>query len=173
MPEWLNTSLIILVILVQLSGFFGLFLVFFPGLTVIWIGQLAWALITGFNQSHEPWQFTLTIVVFVINTILMAGGNLIDNVLMAGNACKRGATWWGIGLSWLAMIIGGIFLTPVGGLATAFLVLFLVEWARVKDHLKAFESTKSMALGCGWAVVVRIALALVMMGLWILVLLVF
>jgi len=167
MPAWLQTSLLVVVIIGQLIGFFGLFLVFFPGLTIIWISQLAWAIANGFNRSHEPWQFALTIAVFVINTILMVAGTLMDNIFMAGGARKQGASWWGIGLSWVAMILASIWLTPLGGLAAALLVLFIVEWLRIKDHKKAFESMRSMGMGCGWAVIVRAGIALLMVVLWI------
>jgi len=167
MPDWLNTTLLVITALIQLIGFFGLLLVFFPGLTVIWIGQLVWAISTGFNHGHEPWQYGWTIAFFAINTVLMVVGSILDNVLMAGSAHKKGAPWWVIGLSWLAMIIGGIYLTPIGGLAAALLVLFLVEFARIKDQKKAFESTKSMAMGCGWAVAARLGIALVMIILWV------
>jgi len=167
MPTWLQTSLLVVVIIGQLIGFFGLFLVFFPGLTIIWISQLAWAIANGFNHSHEPWQFALTIAIFVINTILMVGGSLIDNVFMAGGARKQGAAWWGIGLSWIVMLLSSIWITPLGGLAAALLVLFIVEWIRIKDYKKAFGSMRSMATGCGWSAVVRLGIALLMVVLWI------
>ncbi len=171
MPPWLNITLMVVVILVQLIGFFGLLLVFFPGLTVIWIGQLAWAISTGFNHSHEPWQFALTITVFVINTLLMIGGSLIDNVFMAGGAAKKGVKWWVLVITWLVMIIVSIFATPLGGLAAALLTLFVIEWIRIKDHKQAFHSTGAMVTGMGWSVLVRLAVAILMMGLWVLVLL--
>ena len=168
MPPWLNITLMVVVILVQLTGFFGLLLVFFPGLTVIWIGQLAWAISTGFNRDHEPWQFALTITIFVINTLLMIGGSLIDNVFMAGGAARKGAKWWVLVITWVVMIVVSIFATPLGGLAAALLTLFIIEWIRIKDHKLAFRSTGAMVTGMGWSVLVRLAVAILMMGLWVL-----
>ncbi|MFZ3071026.1 MAG: DUF456 domain-containing protein [Anaerolineaceae bacterium] len=167
-PDWVNNALLIVSGLLQLVGLFGLLLVFFPGLTVVWVGQLVWAIYSGFNQSHEPWQYKLTIAIFVVNTLLMIGGSFIDNVLMAGKARQKGAPWWEIGLSWVAMIVGGIFLTPIGGLAAALLTIFLAEYFRLsKDKDQAFESLKSMAMGWGWAAVIRLILAVVMILLWV------
>lgn len=166
-PEWVNTLILVLTIGLQLIGFFGLFLVFFPGLTIIWMGQLLWAIYTGFNSNHEPWQFGLTITFFVINTILMVGGSLVDNFFMAGGARQKGTPWWEIGITWLTMIVVSFILTPVGGLAAALLVLFLVEYQRNQDAKKAFESTKAMATGCGWGVVSRLGIAMLMIILWI------
>lgn len=167
MPPWLNITLLVIVILVQLIGFFGLLLVFFPGLTVIWIGQLAWAISTGFNHEHEVWQFVLTITIVVINTILMIGGSLIDNVFMAGRAAKQGAKWWVILISWVVMVGVSIFLSPVVGLVAAVLSLFVIEWIRIRDYKKAFKSSSSMVIGVGSAALVRLAIAVVMIGLWI------
>lgn len=170
LPQWLSITLLVITSLIQLTGFLGLFLVFFPGLTVIWIGQLMWVISIGFNQAHEPWQYGWTIAIFVINTVLMVVGSILDNVFMAGSAYKKGAPWWVIALSWLGMIIGGILFTPIGGLAVALLVLFFAEYLRVKDEKQAFESTKGMVMGCGWAVAARVALALLMLMLWLIVL---
>lgn len=165
MSLWAEIPLLTVVILGMLIGLFGLILVFFPGLTVIWVSILVWGIATLFNYSAGPWTFTLTIATFVVITMLMLLGNILDNIFMAGGARSKGASWWAIGLSWVAMILGGIWLTPVGGLAAALIVLFVAEWIRIKDHKKAFNSTSHMAMGCGWAVVSRLAIALVMIGL--------
>jgi uncharacterized protein len=167
MSLWAEIPLLIVVILGILIGFFGLILVFFPGLTVIWVSILIWGIATLFNHSVGPWTFTLTIVTFLVITMLMALGNIIDNILMAGGARNKGASWWAIGLSWLAMIVVSIWLTPLGGLAAALLMLFIVELIRIRDYKAAFRSTSSMAMGCGWAVGARLAIAGVMIALFI------
>ena len=165
MSLWAEIPLLIVVILGILIGFFGLMLVFFPGLTVIWVSILVWGLATLFNYKAGSWHFTLTIATFLVVTMLMLLGNILDNIFMAGGARSKGASWWGIGLSWVAMMVGGIYLTPFGGLAAALLVLFVFEWIRIKDHKAAFRSTKSMVMGCGWAVVSRLVIASVMIAL--------
>jgi len=169
MSLWAEIPLLFVVILGILIGFFGLFLVFFPGLTVIWISIFLWGISTSFNYNVGPWTFTLTIATFAVITMLMLLGNVLDNIFMAGGAREKGASWWSIVLSWLAMIIGGIFLTPIGGLGLALLALFLGELVRIKDYRAAFASTSSMALGCGWAVASRLLIALIMIvlfGVW-------
>ncbi len=167
MSLWAEIPLLVVVILGMLIGFFGLFLVFFPGLTVIWASILIWGIATLFNYNVGPWTFTLTVVTFLVITMLMALGNIIDNILMAGGARNKGASWWAIILSWLAMIVVSIWLTPLGGLAAALLMLFVVELIRIKDYKAAFRSTSSMAMGCGWAVAARLVIAGVMIALFI------
>lgn len=165
MSLWAEVPLLVVVILGMLIGFFGLFLVFFPGLTVIWLSILIWGIATLFNYNVGPWTFTLTLATFAVQTMLMMLGNILDNIFMAGGARTKGASWWAIGLSFLAMILVSIFLSPLGGLAAALLVLFIVEWIRIKDYKTAFKSTTSMAMGCGWAVAARLIIASLMIAL--------
>lgn len=167
MSLWAEIPLLFIVVLGMLIGFFGLFLVFFPGLTVIWISTLLWGLVTLFNFNVGPWTFTLTIATFVVITMLMALGNVLDNIFMAGGARSKGASWWAILLSFLAMILASIFLTPLLGLAAALLVLFIVELIRIKNFRAAFKSTSNMAFGCGWAVFARLIIAALMILLFI------
>ena len=86
---------------------------------------------------------------------------------MAGSAAKQGAKWWVILISWLVMVVVSIFLTPIVGLLAAMLSLFVIEWIRIRDHKKAFKSSSSMIIGVGSAALVRLVIAIVMIGLWI------
>lgn len=167
MSLWAEIPLLVVVILGILLGFFGLFLVFFPGLTVIWASILLWGLATLFNYRIGPWTFTLTIATFLVITMLMILGNVVDNIFMAGGARSKGASWWAIILSFLAMVLVSILLTPLAGLAATLLVLFLVELIRIKDYRAAFKSTSSMAMGCGWAVFTRLIIASIMIALFV------
>ena len=167
MSLWAEIPLLFIVILGMLIGFFSLFLVFFPGLTVIWVSILLWGIVTLFNYRVGPWTFTLTIATFLVITMLMLLGNVLDNIFMAGGARSKGASWWAIIVSFLAMIIASIFLTPLVGLAAALLALFIMELIRIKDYRAALRSTSSMAFGCGWAVGARLIIAGLMIALFI------
>ncbi|MBG0771960.1 MAG: hypothetical protein H0S82_09635, partial [Anaerolineaceae bacterium] len=68
MSLWAEIPLLFVVILGILIGFFGLLLVFFPGLTVIWASILIWGIFTLFNYAAGPWTFTLTIATFLVIT---------------------------------------------------------------------------------------------------------
>lgn len=169
MSLWAEIPLLFVVILGMLIGFFSLFLVFFPGLTVIWASIFLWGVSTSFNRDIGPWTFVLTLATFAVITMLMLFGNILDNIFMAGGARTKGASWLSVGLSWVVMIVGGILLTPMGGLALALLVLFVGEMFHIKDYRSAFRTTSSMALGCGYAVGARLLVALLMIvlfGVW-------
>ena len=55
---------------------------------------------------------------------------------------------------------------PIGGLIGAPLVLFFSEYNRVKDREKELATVKALALGWGWAIVARMGIGVVMLGLW-------
>ena len=132
-----------------------------PGLVIIWVAALGYGIAAGFS--------TLGWIMFAIITLLMIGGSVLDNVLMGAQAHKGGAPWWVVLISLVAAILGN-FIIPipiVGGILAALLVLFLIEWLRLKDARKALTSMRGMLVGCGWAIVFRVIIGLVMIGLWL------
>ena len=149
-----------LVLAVMIAGLLTLLVPVLPGLVIIWIPSLVYYLVTGFDLT--------AIILFVFITILMIVGNLVDNVLMGGSARAKGASWLAIGAALVASLVGSFVWPPFGGLIGALLVLFAVEYFRLKDWRQALDSTTSMAMGCGWAVVARMGIGVVMIALWIL-----
>lgn len=168
--DWTRIAILVFSVILNLVGFVGLFLVFFPGLTVAWVGQLIWLIFVGFNKLHGNVQFGLTIGIFALNTLIMIIGSLTDNILAAGKTRQKGVPWWEIGVTMVAMIIGGIFLTPLGGIAVSLALLYLIEYLRLEnDAKKAWEATKALAFGYGIAAGIRLVLCAVMIALWVVV----
>ena len=166
--DWLRIVMLLISGALNAVGFFGLFLVFFPGLTVSWLGHLIWVIYVGFNRGHSQAQFGLTIAFFVVNTILMVVGSITDNLLGAKKVREVGVPWWEIIVSWLGMIIGGILLTPIGGIAAALGVLYILEYGRLeRDREKAWQATKALAFGYGLAAGIRLVMGFVMICLWL------
>ena len=131
-----------------------------PGLVIIWASALGYGIAAGFG--------VLGWIMFAVITILMLGGSILDNVLMGAQAHKEGAPWWVVLIAMASAIVGS-FAIPIpiiGGILAALLVLFLIEWARLKNASKALNSMKGMLIGCGWALVFRFIIGLVMIGLW-------
>ncbi len=164
LPEGLHWGLVALTLGLQLTGFFGLLLVFFPGLTVMWIGQLIWAIYTQFNVAEGAIAHGWTVGIFVLNTLLMIAGGLIDNVIMVGNTRREGVPWWGIGLSWMAMIGVGLVATPFGGLLAGFLTIFMVQFFRLgQDWRKSYRALRAMVLSSMQATLFRLGFGLIML----------
>lgn len=132
-----------------------------PGLVIIWVTALIYGIAAGFG--------VLGWVMFALITVLMLAGSIMDNVLMGAQAHKEGAPWWVV-LVALASAIIGSFVIPIpiiGGILAALLVLFLIEWIRLKDTRKVLASMKGMLVGWGWAAVFRVIIGMVMIGLWL------
>jgi len=155
-----NVTLHILVGLTMVVGWLSLLIVIVPGLVIMWVGALGYGIATGFGTTG--W------IIFAIMTVLMIVGSLIDNFLMGASARQKGASWWSLGAAWVGAIIGTVVLPPIGGLIFALLALFTVEYFRLKDTKQAFDSSTSLATGCGWSVGVRLAIGFIMMILWVL-----
>jgi len=132
-----------------------------PGLVIIWVAALGYGISAGFG--------VLGWIMFGLITVLMVGGSILDNLLMGAKAHQEGAPWWVVLIALASAIIGSIAIPIpiIGGILAALLVLFLLEWLRLKDARKALVSMRGMLVGCGWAVVFRVIIGLVMIGLWL------
>lgn len=158
MASWLALVIKIFLFLGTLFGLFGLIVPAFPGLTVMWVLIFAYGLIFGFDVAGA--------ILFGLISLLAIAGMLSDNVLMIGKARQGGAKWRSIFLASVAGLFGSILLTPIGGIALTLLALYLSEYADRRDKHESWEVTKEMALGWGWAFVVRFSLGMMMMVLW-------
>lgn len=146
---------------IMLFGLFSLvFLPILPGLVIIWAGALIFGLVNGFNTI-------LGIIFFIAISLLMIAGSLVDNLLMGTSARKTGASWAAITIALTAGMIGSIFLPLFGGILLSLVALFAFEFFRQRDWRSALNSTRGMALGCGWSVAARLAIGVVMIGLYL------
>ena len=156
-----QVGLPLIVLTIMIFGLFSLvFVPILPSLVIIWAGALIFGLVNGI-------QTTVAWILFAAITLLMIAGSLVDNVLMGASARRTGASWTSITVALVAGMIGSIFLPLFGGILLSLVALFAIEYFRQRNWRYAFESTKSMAVGCGWAVVLRFAMGLVMIGLYL------
>lgn len=143
----------------MLVGLLGVIIPILPGLVMIWAAALVYGLVMGFEGGG--------IALFALITVLMLIGSVVDNVLMGGSARRSGASWVAVGVALLGALAGSLLWPPLGGLLLALVGIFAVEYLRLRDWRKALDSTRGLAVGCGWAVVVRALIALLMIGLWL------
>src|SRR5512147_3118105 len=159
MPDWqlgLQIILETLTLFVLLVGLIGLIVPVFPGLTVMWIGTLVYALIQSSRGLMTGWDW----LAFAIITTLMIGGNIIDNIIIARKMRDQYVPWSSILLAFAAGIVASIFLTPLVGLIASPLALFGFEYLRVRDRRVAFDGTKAYMIGWGWAFGARFIIGL-------------
>lgn len=168
MPEWLTfilqVALETFTLFVLFVGLAGLIVPVFPGLTVMWLATLVYAILQGAAGNMTGWDW----LAFGFITLLMIGGNVLDNVIIAAKMRERYIPWSSILLAFAAGIVVSIFFTPLIGLVAAPLGLFLAELSRLKDREEAFQSTKAYMIGWGWAFGARVLIGFTMIGAWML-----
>jgi uncharacterized protein len=153
-----------LTLFVLLAGLVGLLIPIFPGLTIMWIGTLVYALVQAANEN----MLWVDWVLFALITLLMIGGNIMDNFIIAKHVRDKNVPWGSILFAFAAGIIVSIIFTPLGGMVAAPAGLFVAEWRRLKDRDTAFANTKAWMTGWGWAIAAKMAIGVLMIALWML-----
>jgi len=168
MPEWvpffLQVALETLTLFALFVGLAGLIVPVFPGLTIMWLATLVYALIQNASGKMTGWDWAA----FVFITLLMIGGNIVDNLIIAAKMRDQFIPWSSILIAFAAGIIVSLFFTPLAGLVAAPLALFLAELNRLKERDAAIKSTKAYMIGWGWAFGARFIIGLTMIGSWML-----
>jgi len=168
MPEWvpffLQVALETLTLFALFIGLAGLIVPVFPGLTIMWLAALVYALIQNASDKMTGWDWGA----FAFITFLMIIGNILDNLIIAAKMRDQFIPWSSILLAFGAGIIVSLFFTPLVGLIAAPLALFLAELNRLKNRDEAIKSTKAYMVGWGWAFGARFMIGLTMIGSWML-----
>ncbi|MCK6538872.1 MAG: DUF456 family protein [Anaerolineales bacterium] len=137
----------------------------FPGLTIMWfLGILPYTIVRAIQGNMTGWEW----FAFVFTTLLMIGGNIVDNLIIAKKVRENNTPWSSILIAFAAGIVVSVFFTPLVGLIAAPLGLFLAELGRLKDRDEALQSTKAYMIGWGWAFGARFLIGITMIGSWML-----
>lgn len=161
---WSQVVLQTLTLFVLLLGLVGLIVPVFPGLTVMWLAALVYALVQAANGLMPWWDWLL----FAIITLLMIGGNIVDNIIIAKKMRGHEIPWKNILLCYAVGIIVSLFFTPLIGLIASPLSLLGLEYLRFRDWKQARDSAKVFLIGWGSAFAARFAIGSVMILFWLL-----
>jgi uncharacterized protein YqgC (DUF456 family) len=145
-------------------GLLGLLVPIFPGLTVMWVATLVYAIV----EAGAGKMAAVDWVLFAFITVLMLAGNVIDNIIIARHMRERKIPWSSIMLGYAAGLVASIFLTPLAGLIASPVGLYVAELGRLHDRGAALASTKAYMTGWGWSLAARIGIGILMLGLWML-----
>ena len=151
-----------LTLLALLGGLFGLLIPVFPGLTVMWIGTLVYAIVQGIN-GNMTW---VDWVLFALITLLMIGGNIADNIIIAKHVRDKNVPWSSILWAFAAGIVVSLFFTPSAGMVASPVGLYLAEWRRLKEKQAALANTKAWMTGWGWSLAARFSIGVVIFIFW-------
>ncbi len=149
-------------LMVLITGLLGLLIPIFPGLTIMWLGTLVYAIIQAVigNMTWVDW------LLFGIITLLMIGGNVVDNLIIAKHVRDKQVPWSSILMAFAAGIIISIFFTPIAGMIASPVGLYLAELYRLKDKQTALASTKAWMTGWGWSVAARMGIGVMIILFW-------
>jgi uncharacterized protein len=159
---WLQVIIETFTLLALLAGLVGLLIPVFPGLTVMWLGTLFYAIVEAAKKNMNWVDWTL----FTLITLLMIGGNIVDNIIIAKHVREKNVPWSSILIAYAAGIIISLVLTPLAGMAASPGGLFLAEWQRLKDRKVAFDNTKAWLTGWGWSFAARFGIGVLMIIFW-------
>jgi uncharacterized protein YqgC (DUF456 family) len=159
---FLQVVLEIFTLLALIVGLLGLIVPVFPGLVIMWLGTLVYAIIQSAAGNMSGWKWFL----FGVITVLMITGSIVDNIIIARKMRDKYIPWSSILWAFAAGVVASLFFTPLIGLVAAPAGLFLAESSRLKNRDAAIDSTKAYMIGWGWAFGARFLIGLVMMGFW-------
>ncbi len=149
---------------VMFLGLLGLIVPIFPGLTVMWLATLVYALAQAAgNLMH--WSDWL---LFALITLLMIGGNVLDNIIIASKMRGHKIPWGTIILCYAVGIVVSLFFTPLVGLLASPLALVGLEYLRFREFKLAFDSARVFMIGWGTAFAARFGIGVVMIVFWML-----
>ena len=149
---------------IMLVGLFGLLIPVFPGLLIIWLATLLYALLenAGHRMAWNDW------VLFAMITVLMLAGSVIDNIIIARTMRGNAIPWMSIGFAFVASFFASVAFTPVIGILAAPLALFGAEWLRLRRGRMAFASARNYMVAWGWSFAAIFGIGILMVMLWIL-----
>jgi uncharacterized protein YqgC (DUF456 family) len=151
----------VLALLVMLVGAAGVVVPVVPDLWLIWLAALGYGLVAGF----DGWVGGLAMAALTGLTVV---GIVVDLVLGPAAARRGGASWEAILASLALGLVGLLFFPPIGPLIGALLGLFAVEYMRRGQNAdEALAAVKEYVKGCGWSVALRLALALIMIAIFL------
>jgi uncharacterized protein YqgC (DUF456 family) len=106
-------------------------------------------------------------VLFTLITLLMIGGNIVDNIIIAKHVREKNVPWSSIIWAFAAGIIVSLFFTPIVGMIASPVGLFLAEWWRLKEKRIAFDNTKAWMIRVGHLRrVLELVLSDFILGIW-------
>jgi len=149
---------------VLLIGWAGLLVPVFPGLVVMWLATLVYALLQS-SAGRMAWiDWTL----FGLISLLMFAGSIVDNIIIARRLRGQQVPWRSIAFAFLAGLLGSVFFTPLVGIAASPLALYAAESARLHDRDLGFQSARAYMVAWGWAFIAVFSIGAMMILLWLL-----
>lgn len=159
LPILIQVLLVGVVLLVMLIGVIGEILPAIPGMILIWIAALVYALVDGFDRIGW-WTIGLMIIIWLI-----ASG--IDWIATWVTAKKIGVSWWGLGLSVLGTIIGTIIFNFWGMIIGMIVGALVGEYIHKREIIKSLKAGGAVVVGFVFGGVIKLMMAMTMIFIFL------
>lgn len=159
MDEPLHTIVLVLALLVMLVGVAGTVLPAIPGPILILLAAGVYAVLDGFGAVGWP-----TLIAMGVLALVGAGADLVTSSL---GAKVGGASGWSVVAGLAGGLIGLLLFSLPGSIIGAVLAVLLAEIVRQRDWRKALRSGTGWLIGWVLSTVVKLALALTMVAIFV------
>lgn len=150
----------VLALIVMLVGLAGIFLPVVPGVALIWLAAVGYAVADGFTHLGP-----LTLAVLTLLGVLGVTAELWMSSL---GGKLGGASWWSLLAGLLLGLVGLIFYSVPGAVIGAVLGVLGVEaWRREGDWHEALKASGGWLVGWVLSIVVQLLIGLVMIAIFL------
>lgn len=158
MLTWVETALELIILVMLCIAWVATIIPIFPSPAIMWALTLVYGIVANFDRRGT--------IYFVLITLLTIAAMSVDNVLSIAGARKGGARWMSVTIASVVGLVGSLFFTPIVGIGLTIAALYLAENYYQQDAEKAWQSTKQMLIGWGWATAARLGIGFVEILLW-------
>ena len=153
----MNVSIVVAAVLI-LIGLVGVVVPVLPGLVLVVVGIAAWAVPRGDALAWTVLGIAVAIVVAGSVVKYLLPGKKLKDAGVPGRTLALGAV--------LGVI--GFFVVPIVGLFLGFVLgVYLAEYLRLKDHGRAWASTRKALGAVGWSIAIELFAGLLAAGVWV------
>lgn len=142
----------------MVAGLVGVVVPVLPGLLLIWVGVLLWALT---EAAGAAWW------VLGIVTALYAVGAVVEYLVPGQRMRRAGVRTSTLVLAVLGAIVLGILIPIIGALIGFPLGIYVVQRLRRGSHKEALQATGHALRAIGLNIVIELVTALLMIATWI------
>jgi len=157
--DWPYFILMSVTIILFIIGLAGTVIPILPGVPIIWLGTVIFAVFTNFEKVGY-W-------VIAFFTLLALFSIAIDYVANLYGAKKFGAGKWGVIGAFVGMVVGIITAGFIGLIIGPLIGAFVGELISGKEGAKAFKAGIGALVGFLGGVLVKLVIGLIMIGVFV------
>ena len=151
---WLIVALVLMFI-----GLLGVILPLVPGIVLVYLAALLYAVIEGFAKIGP--------ITLAVLTVLAVVGVTADLWVSSLGAKVGGASVWALLGGLVLGLVGLIFFSLPGAIVGSVLGVIMVEMGRVGDWRKVLKSGGGWLIGWLLSTVVQLSIALIMIAIFL------